>query len=47
VKEAKIGMNAGRTFGKGGGGFMRLNIASPRSVLAEALNRIASALEVR
>ncbi len=47
VEEAKVGMNAGRTFGKGGGGFMRLNIASPRSVLAEALNRIASALEVR
>lgn len=44
VTKAKVGMNAGKTFGKGGSGFMRLNIASPRSVLADALNRIASAL---
>jgi cystathionine beta-lyase len=47
VKEAKLGLNAGKTFGKGGSGFMRLNIASPRSMLAEALSRIASALDAR
>lgn len=44
VQEAKVGLNAGKTFGMGGSGFMRLNIASPRSVIAEALNRIATTL---
>ncbi len=44
VKEAKVGLNLGKSFGKGGSGFMRLNIASPRSVIAEALNRITNAL---
>ena len=44
VQKAKLGLNAGRTFGNGGSGFMRLNIASPRSVLAEALSRITAAL---
>jgi cystathionine beta-lyase len=47
VKEAKVGLNLGKSFGKGGSGFMRLNIASPRSVIAEALNRIASTLNAR
>ena len=47
VKEAKVGLNLGRSFGKGGSGFMRLNIASPRSVIAEALNRIATTLNAR
>jgi len=44
VQEAKVGLNAGKTFGSGGSGFMRLNIASPRSVILEALSRIANAL---
>lgn len=44
VQEAKVGLNAGKTFGSGGSGFMRLNIASPRSVIAEALSRITNAL---
>jgi cystathionine beta-lyase len=44
VQEAKVGFNAGKTFGKGGSGFMRLNIASPRSVIAEALTRITNAI---
>ena len=47
VKEAKVGLNPGKSFGKGGNGFMRLNIASPRSVIAEALNRIATTLNTR
>lgn len=47
VKEAKVGLNPGKSFGKGGSGFMRLNIASPRSVIAEALNRIATTLNSR
>jgi cystathionine beta-lyase len=44
VREAKVGMNPGITFGKNGSGFMRLNIASPRHVIAEALVRIKQAL---
>jgi cysteine-S-conjugate beta-lyase len=47
VKEAKVGLNPGKSFGKGGNGFMRLNIASPRSVIADALNRIATTLNAR
>jgi len=37
-------MNEGSTFGPGGAGFMRMNIACPRSLLAEALERIAAAV---
>jgi cystathionine beta-lyase len=44
VREAKVGMNPGTVFGKNGSGFMRLNIASPRHVIAEALERIRQAL---
>lgn len=44
VSEAKVGMNPGITFGKNGSGFMRLNIASPRHVIAKALDRIKQAL---
>jgi cystathionine beta-lyase len=44
VREAKVGMNPGIGFGKNGSGFMRLNIASPRHVIAEALGRIKGAL---
>ncbi|MDP3087912.1 MAG: PatB family C-S lyase [Methylotenera sp.] len=47
VQEAKVGLNTGKSFGEGGSGFMRLNIASPRSVIAEALTRITSALMAR
>ncbi|MDP2070069.1 MAG: pyridoxal phosphate-dependent aminotransferase [Methylotenera sp.] len=42
VQQAKVGMNPGNSFGTGGSGFMRLNIASPRHVIAEALTRIAN-----
>lgn len=44
VREAGVGMNAGSTFGAAGSGFMRLNIAAPRAVVAEALEKIAAAL---
>ena len=40
VKEAKLGLNTGVSFGKGGVGFMRLNFAVSRSVLEEALDRL-------
>jgi len=41
VNKAKVGLNDGITFGVEGEGFMRLNVASPRSVLEKALNQIA------
>jgi cystathionine beta-lyase len=44
VQEARVGMSPGTVFGKQGSGFMRLNIASPRQVIAEALGRIRQAL---
>lgn len=41
---ARVGLNEGTIFGTGGEGFQRLNIACPRSVLNEALTRIAGAI---
>lgn len=45
--EARIGMNTGKMFGKAGEGFMRMNLASPRSVVNEAIDRIVSAYKRR
>ena len=42
--KAKVVLNAGHTFGKQSEGFMRLNIAAPRSLLAEGLRRIKAAI---
>jgi len=47
VQQAGVGMNPGITFGEPGSGFMRLNIGCPRSVLADVLERIQSALNAR
>lgn len=47
VNGARLALNDGEMFGKGGQGFMRMNVASPRSVLAEALERLAAAVEDR
>lgn len=44
VNEARLGLDAGPMFGPGGEGFMRMNIACPRTVLEEAMNRLASAV---
>ena len=44
VRQARVGMNPGTVFGQGGSGFMRLNIASPRHVIADALGRIECAV---
>ena len=46
VYQAKVGMNPGCVFGENGSGFMRLNIGAPRSVIEQALQRIAQALLV-
>lgn len=44
-KEAKVGLNQGTTFGTDGEGFVRMNIACPRSILVEGLNRIEKAVK--
>ena len=45
VNRARLALNDGEMFGPGGEGFMRLNVATPRVVLREALERIALALK--
>ena len=42
-KDAKIAVNHGPTFGKGGESFLRFNIATQRSRVAEAASRLAEA----
>lgn len=44
VERAKLGLNEGADFGLGGAGFVRLNFATTRSVLDDALERLATAL---
>ena len=39
-KKAYLALNDGAMFGKEGAGFMRLNVASPRSIIAEAMRRL-------
>lgn len=43
--KAKVALWEGYLFGKGGKGFERINIACPRSILKEGLNRIATAIK--
>jgi cystathionine beta-lyase len=45
LKEAKVALNDGAEFGRGGEGFLRLNFACPRKTLTEALDRMAAALK--
>lgn len=45
LKEAKVGLNDGFIFGKEGSGFVRMNIACPRTILKESLKRIDKAVE--
>lgn len=45
LKEAKVWLNDGPSFGTGGAGFQRLNLACPRSVLQDALQRIEQAVK--
>ena len=42
VNRARLALNDGEMFGKEGKGFMRMNVATPRSVLKEALERLAA-----
>lgn len=45
VEKARLALNDGEMFGKEGRGFMRLNVASPRSVLEKALGQLRQAVE--
>jgi cystathionine beta-lyase len=44
IHEAGLGFNPGTEFGPGGAGFMRMNIACPRSTLIDALLRLQKML---
>lgn len=45
INKAKIGFNDGPTFGAGGEGFQRMNVACPLSTLAIALENLKNAVE--
>ena len=45
LKKAGVWLHNGHTFGAGGQGFMRMNIACPKSILCEAIERIKAAIE--
>jgi cystathionine beta-lyase len=47
IQHAGVGLSPGRLFGEAGSGFMRMNIAAPRSVIAAALQGMADALQNR
>jgi cysteine-S-conjugate beta-lyase len=44
LERARVALNDGTTFGPGGAGFVRLNFACPRALLAEGLERMRAAL---
>ncbi|MHA1304685.1 MAG: hypothetical protein ACTSQE_12785 [Candidatus Heimdallarchaeaceae archaeon] len=39
-KKAKLALDEGYIFGPGGEGFERINVATPRSILQECMERI-------
>lgn len=43
MERVKVGLNEGVDYGKGGAGFARLNFATTREILSEALERVAAA----
>ena len=47
VNRARLALNDGEMFGKGGEGYMRLNVGAPRAVLRKALDQLRQALESR
>ncbi|MBU0721319.1 pyridoxal phosphate-dependent aminotransferase [bacterium] len=47
VKEAKLGLNAGLSFGREGSGFMRLNFAVSRVKMSQVIRQLEKALEKR
>ena len=45
LRKARVALNDGSEFGRGGEGFVRLNFACPRKTLTEALDRMDSELK--
>lgn len=45
VEKGKVALNNGISFGVGGKGYQRINLACPRSMVEEGLNRIKMAIE--
>ncbi len=45
LNKARVALNDGGEFGRGGQGFVRLNFACPRKTLVDALDRMVSALK--
>jgi len=44
LQQAKVAVNDGKAFGRGGEGFVRLNFGCPRSMLLEALDKMRAAM---
>jgi cysteine-S-conjugate beta-lyase len=44
LDEARVALNDGSTFGKGGEGFVRLNFGCSRNLLIESLKRMKNSL---
>ena len=45
IQKAKLGLNQGVDFGKGGSGFARLNVATPKTILEKAMKQLKVAVE--
>jgi cysteine-S-conjugate beta-lyase len=45
LKKAKLGLVDGTMFGPGGEGFQRMNVASPRSMIVDAMQRLEKAVK--
>ena len=45
VNQARLALNDGEAFGPGGEGHMRMNVASPRAVLEQALTQLEAAVK--
>jgi cystathionine beta-lyase len=45
IKEARLGLNAGLSFGREGSGFMRLNFALSSAKMSEVIKRLEKALK--
>ena len=45
INQAKLWLDSGRIFGKSGEGFQRINVACPRRILADALERIKKSVD--
>lgn len=46
LKQAKVRLHSGTTFGAGGSGFVRMNIACPKALLLKAITQIDSAIKI-